>query len=137
MKARVKREIEEQVERDERSYIPDPSEWEQYEEEPRPPGDHITIDRDAQGECIGFTIFLEVEGKSIFMPKEEARDGIPFIDSGLLNLDPQGFAKKYRNAMIVEARRGFESGKLGNQEDMDDYLSDDLTPEQRQVLRDL
>ncbi len=79
-------------------------EWEKIEEPPPVPGDHVKIERNADGRIVGVVVFLMKEMKSRVFLIDEIR-ALRFIsDPGLIDDSPEDFLHSYGPGLIDMAR---------------------------------
>lgn len=104
-------------------------------------GGHVEVEYEVSTRKVtGFNIFLDKEGKTIFMPIREAEVDLSMVDLVLLGTDVEKFAIKYGWSMIDRARMESRQGTLGTPEELDEYRNGNeawMSPEQVAVLVDL
>ena len=108
-------------------------------EKSRLASDRVEVEYEvATRKVTGFNIHLVREKKTIFMPAREAESEVSMIDQILLKSDPEQFAKKWGNSMIITARKQLREGKVGTPDELEAHLGEAwMSPEQIAVLVDL
>ena len=106
-------------------------------EPPHSAGDHVKIERNADGRIVGVVAFLAREGKSRTFHIDEIR-ALRFIsDPSLIEDSPEDFLRAYGHGLIDMARfrhKKEQSAKVkAKVEASESWLTDD----QREVLRSL
>lgn len=106
-------------------------------EPPPAPGDHVKIERNADGRVSGVVAFLMKEGKSRSFHIDEIRKLRFISDPGLIDDSPEDFLRAYGHGLIDMARfrhrKEKEVKRKAKIEASESWLDDD----QREVLRSL
>ena len=112
-------------------------EWEKIEEPPPVPGDHVKIERNADGRVSGVVVFLMNEAKSRSFHIDEIR-ALRFIsDPGLIDDSPEDFLHSYGPGLIDMARFRHRKEEKARDKAKVEASEAWLTDDQREVLRSL